>query len=73
MYDLNHYEAHFASTDQEMPEVAAREYADALRAQSMIRQSSAESATWRLFVERLVKTVARMASRPRQRWNTVSQ
>ena len=73
MYDLNHFDAHFASADQKVPEVAAREYADALRAQSMIRQKSSERAARRMFIERLAKTVARMASRPNQHWNVVSQ
>ena len=73
MYDLNHFDAHFASTNQGVPDVVAREYADALKNQSMMRQASPESAIRQRFVERLVRCIARMASRRAQQWAPVSQ
>ena len=73
MYDLNHFDAHFTATNQSMPDVVAREYADALKNQSMMRQASPESAIRRRFVVRLVRQIARMASKPALRWNPGSQ
>ena len=73
MYDLNHFEAHIVATKQDMPKVAAREYADALRSQTLIRQELLENSARRRFVERLLKHAVRAALRPLQRWNLVPQ